>query len=297
MSWKIEFSGRQSNPLFSNFSGGSAPRPPPGGYRPLDPLFCNRSHCARLRSRLRSWKKLGSQKFLPPPEKVARSVPGNDFGYKSWLFSLSEKCWIRIRMNFWSGSGSTKPGSLDPGRSLQAWQARLLTLNVRHRKAISPLRSFFLGCVGSGFLIGRSGVIFSRTPVGLAYAHYATPLDQSRLKVTIHERPSPMALIRDRPNPVFRSNRIRIQLCRIRIPNPNPLLKKSWKIKKICAILVKVERNIRFLKAKIEFCSIFFNILREAQKFLKFRAILERLQLKIRSKLKLKSRLSSFYLV
>ena len=37
----------------------------------------------------------------------------NDFGYKSWLFSLSEKCWIRIRirMNFWSGSGSTKPGS------------------------------------------------------------------------------------------------------------------------------------------------------------------------------------------
>ena len=30
---------RASETLFSNFSGGFAPRPPPGGYRPLDPHF------------------------------------------------------------------------------------------------------------------------------------------------------------------------------------------------------------------------------------------------------------------
>ena len=44
----------------------------------------------------------------------------NDFGYKSWLFSLSEKCWIRIRirMNFWSGSRSESTKPKDPGWSL-----------------------------------------------------------------------------------------------------------------------------------------------------------------------------------
>ena len=75
---------------FQNFSGGSAPRPPPGGSRPLDPQFCTLSHCARF-ARLRSWVRVEkifknfSQWF--PPWDFLRAAPET-----IWMLACLHAC-------------------------------------------------------------------------------------------------------------------------------------------------------------------------------------------------------------
>ena len=110
------------------------------------------------------------------------------------------------------------------------------------------------------------------------------PLIFSKILKTFREKGPPLSkkiskifasrpLARDRPNPVFGSNRIRIQLCRIRLlsnPNPNPLSEKSYIKKIFSSIFGHSSKNIRFLNCKnsillsfLVYCSkrkIFWNI-------------------------------------